>query len=80
MNSSSKPVGYNCVSPYFVVYGVAETSHFSSEYGRIKLRRFPNESEKPIDSEVRINDRVVMIAEVGDGWPSFFKQKCDRPF
>ncbi|MEG4109860.1 hypothetical protein [Microcoleus sp. S13_C5] len=46
----------------------------------IELRRFPNESEKPIDSKVRINDTVVMIAEVGDGWPSFFKQKYDRPF
>jgi len=46
----------------------------------IELRRFPNESEKPIDSGVGINATVVMIAEVGDGWPSFFKQKYDRPF
>jgi hypothetical protein len=47
----------------------------------IKLRRFPtNESGKPIDSEVGINDTVVMISEVGDGWPCFFKQKYDRPF
>jgi hypothetical protein len=33
----------------------------------IELRRLPNEPENPIDSEARINDRVVMIAEVGDG-------------
>ncbi|MEG4589869.1 hypothetical protein QUA54_32340 [Microcoleus sp. MOSTC5] len=46
----------------------------------IELRRFPNESGKPIDSEVRINDTVLMIAGGGDGWPSFFKQKYDRPF
>jgi hypothetical protein len=46
----------------------------------IERRRFRNEPEKPINSEVRINDTVVMIAEVGDGWPSFFKQKYDRPF
>ncbi|MEG4008900.1 hypothetical protein QUA41_24485 [Microcoleus sp. Pol11C1] len=48
--------------------------------GSDRTEAVPNESGQPIDSEVRINDRVVMIAEVGDGWPSFFKQKYDRPF
>lgn len=39
-----KPAGYNSVSPYLVVDGVADTILFLEKtFGAVELRRFPGE-------------------------------------
>lgn len=69
MESPYKPEGYSTVSPYLIVNGAGATIAFLVEvFNAVELRRIPDDAEKLIHAEVRIDDTVVMIADGVDGW------------
>jgi uncharacterized glyoxalase superfamily protein PhnB len=65
-----KPEGYTTVSPYLIVDGAGRTIDFLVRvFGAVELRRFADDAGGIAHAEVRIDDTVLMIADVGEGWP-----------
>lgn len=72
MSTSYKPNNYSTVSPYLIVNGADATIDFLKKvFGATELRRFPDESDKLMHAEVRIDDTVIMLADPAPpDWPS----------
>ncbi|HMQ53706.1 MAG TPA: VOC family protein [Anaerolineae bacterium] len=70
MTSSSKPQGYNTVSPYLIVDGAETTIKFLvNVFDAVELRRFPGAGDRLMHAEVRLDDTVIMLADSAEGWP-----------
>ena len=70
MTNEFKPVGYNSLSPYLMVENSAQTIEFLKQaFGAEELQRIPNDSGGTMHAEVRIDDTVVMLADLPPGWP-----------
>lgn len=71
MTSAYKPDGYTSVAPYLIVNGASATIDFLKRvFGAEELRTFPNDEGKLMHAEVRIDDTVVMLADLAEGWPA----------
>jgi uncharacterized glyoxalase superfamily protein PhnB len=58
------------VAPYLIVDGAQRTIEFLIRvFDAKELRRFAGPDGKLAHAEVRIDDRVVMVADGGPGWP-----------
>lgn len=67
---SHKPAKYSTVSPYLIVNGADATINFLRQvFAAVELRRFPDESGKLRHAEVRIDDTVIMLADLAPDWP-----------
>lgn len=65
-----RPAGYNQVSPYLVVDGVADTIDFLiNAFDAERLRHFPTDNGRVLHAEVRIGDSVIMMGDGNEGWP-----------
>jgi len=64
MSAPGVPEGYNSVSPYLVVPGVAQLLEFVKEvFGAVERFRMPNADGQIMHAEVTIGDTVVMMGE-----------------
>jgi uncharacterized glyoxalase superfamily protein PhnB len=64
MSPSHKPAGYNSVSPYLIVDGVARTIAFLEQaFGAVALRQHTRPGGRLQHAEVRIDDTVVMLGD-----------------
>jgi|ERR1035438_5888845 uncharacterized glyoxalase superfamily protein PhnB len=71
MNKEFKPIGYNSVSPYFIVDGAQQLVNMLTQVFNAKeKRRFDRPDGKIMHLEVQIDDSVIMIADSTDQYPS----------
>jgi uncharacterized glyoxalase superfamily protein PhnB len=71
MTGPFKPSGYTSLAPYLIVKGAAGTVDFLVRaFDGEPLRRFERDDGSIMHAEVRIDDTVVMLADVSDGWPA----------
>lgn len=65
-----KPEGYSSVSPYIMVESAAQTIEFLKRaFGAQELQRVPNRTGGTMHAEVRIDDSVIMLADLPPDWP-----------
>lgn len=69
--SHYKPVAYNTVSPYLLIDGADATIEFLKQvFDAVELRRFPDDMGRLTHAEVRIDDSVLMLADLpSPDWP-----------
>lgn len=62
-----KPESYTTVSPYLIADNAAATIEFLKQaFDAIELRRFAGNDGRLMHAEVRIDDSVLMLADVKD--------------
>jgi PhnB protein len=67
MNASHKPMGYNAVSPYFVIAGAQRFLDFVTElFDASPLRRYERPDGTLMHAEIRIDDSVLMVGDASD--------------
>lgn len=67
---SYKPENYSTVSPYLLVNGAEKTIAFLKQvFGAEELRRFPDAAGRIMHAEVRLEDSIIMLADVSEDWP-----------
>lgn len=70
MDNGFKPVGYNSVSPYFIVDGAQKFIDLLSVIFDAKvLRRFDRPDGTIMHAEVQIDDSVIMLGDASDKFP-----------
>lgn len=70
MSNQFKPIGYNSVSPYFVVDGAQRFINLLKEvFNAEELRRYNLKNGKIMHAEIRIDDTVIMIGDSSDEHP-----------
>jgi uncharacterized glyoxalase superfamily protein PhnB len=71
MVNGYKPAGYNSVSPYLMVENAARTIDFLVRvFGGEQLRRIASRDGGIMHAEVRIDDTVVMLADLSPNYPA----------
>lgn len=70
MESGYKPEGYNSVAPYLIVGDAARTIEFLKDaLGAVELQRHASPRGGIMHAEVRIDDSVIMLADMAPDWP-----------
>jgi PhnB protein len=70
MDNGFKPVGYNSVSPYFIVDGAQKFIDLLSViFDAKELRRFDRPDGTIMHAEVQIDDSVIMLGDASDKFP-----------
>jgi PhnB protein len=63
-----KPDGYSSASPYLMVRNARATIDFAKAvFDAEELRNFPDPDGGVMHAEIRIDDTVIMMGEVGEG-------------
>ncbi len=66
-----KPAGYTSVAPYLMVADASRTIDFLERvFGGVELQRIPAQGGGIMHAEVRIDDTVVMLADLPPHWPA----------
>ncbi len=66
-----KPVNYNSVSPYLIVKGAEKNIKFLMDvFDGILLRKFPAEEGGIMHSEIKVDDSIIMIADIPPDMPA----------
>lgn len=70
-NTTYKPVGYNSVSPYFIVAGADRFIELMKSIFDAKvLRSFAMPDGRIMHAEVSIDDSVIMLGEASEKYPA----------
>ena len=70
MNQQFKPIGYNSVSPYFIVNGAQKLIDLlKSIFAAKELRRYENPDGTIMHAELKIDDSVVMLSDATQKFP-----------
>jgi len=70
MEKNYKPIGYNSVSPYFVVNGAQRFIDLMKQIFNTKeLRRYDLPDGTIMHGELQIEDSVIMISDSSDRFP-----------
>ena len=70
MNSNYKPLGYNSVSPYFIVEGAQKFIDLMKQIFIVKeLRRFDRQDGSIMHAEIQIDDSVIMLSDASASFP-----------
>jgi uncharacterized glyoxalase superfamily protein PhnB len=70
MGKQFKPVGYNSVSPYFIVNGGQRFIDLVKEIFNVKeLRRYDMPDGSIMHAEIQIDDSVIMIGDSSEKFP-----------
>jgi uncharacterized glyoxalase superfamily protein PhnB len=70
MHNEYKPVGYNSVSPYFIIEGAQKLIDLlKSIFGAKELRRYDQEDGSIMHAEIQIDDSVIMMGDASDQFP-----------
>lgn len=68
--STFKPLGYNSVSPYFIVDGAQRFIDLLKQiFGAEALRRYDNPDGSIMHAEVKIDDSVIMLGDSSEKYP-----------
>ena len=68
--STFKPIGYNSVSPYFIVDGARRfIDLLKLIFGAEELRRYDNPDGSIMHAEVKIDDSVIMLGDSFEKYP-----------
>lgn len=71
MSKEFKPIGYNSVSPYFVVNGTQNLIDLLKELFHAKeKRRYDMPDRTIMHVEVQIDDSIIMIGDASEQFPS----------
>ena len=72
MEKQFKPIGYNSVSPYFIVNGGQKFIDLMKEIFNAKeLRRYDTADGSIMHAEIQIDDSVIMIGDSSEKFPPF---------
>ena len=70
MEKQFKPIGYNSVSPYFIVSGGQKFIDLMKEIFNAKeLRRYDMPNGSIMHAEIQIDDSVIMIGDSSEKFP-----------
>jgi PhnB protein len=70
MNKSSKPDGYNSVSPYFIVKDIPKfIALIKKVFDATELRRYDMPDGTIMHAEYQIDDSVIMLGEASEDYP-----------
>lgn len=70
MEKQFKPIGYNSVSPYFIVNGGQKFIDLMKEIFNAKeLRRYDMPDGSIMHAEIQIDDSVIMIGDSSEKFP-----------
>ncbi len=70
MSSPFKPIGYNSVSPYFIISGAQKFIDLMKEIFDAKvLRRFDRPDGNIMHAEIQIDDSVIMVSDATEKFP-----------
>ena len=70
MNKQFKPIGYNSVSPYFIVPGAQKFIDLLKSILDVKdLRRYDRPDGTIMHAELQIDDSVIMLGDSSDEFP-----------
>ena len=70
MEKQFKPIGYNSVSPYFIVSGGQKFIDLMKEIFNAKeLRRYDMPDGSIMHAEIQIDDSVIMIGDSSEKFP-----------
>ena len=70
MEKQFKPIGYNSVSPYFIVSGSQKFIDLMKEIFNAKeLRRYDMPDGSIMHAEIQIDDSVIMIGDSSEKFP-----------
>lgn len=70
MNQQFKPLGYNSVSPYFIVKGAQKLIDLLNLIFNVKeLRRYDKPDGTIMHAEIQIDDSVLMLGDASDQYP-----------
>lgn len=70
MEKHFKPIGYNSVSPYFIVNdGQKFIDLMKAIFNAKELRRYDNPDGSIIHAEVQIDDSIIMIGDSSEKFP-----------
>ena len=71
MNKAFKPLGYNSVSPYFIVNGAQHFINLLREiFNAEELRRYDRPDGTIMHAEIRIDDSVIMVGDSSAKFPA----------
>lgn len=71
MSIQFKPVGYNSVSPYFIVNGARQLiDMLTAVFNGKEKRRYNKPDGKIMHAEIQIDDSIIMIADATEQYPS----------
>lgn len=71
MNRPFKPIGYNAVSPYFIVNGAQKfIDQIIAIFNAQELRRFNRPDGSVMHAEIQIDDSVIMLSDATDTYPA----------
>lgn len=70
MKKQFKPIGYNSISPYFIVNGAQKFIDLVKEIFNAKeLRRYDMSDGSIMHAEIQIDDSVIMIGDSSEKFP-----------
>lgn len=70
MNKDFKPIGYNSVSPYFIVQGAQRFIDLMKQiFNALELRRYDMPDGKIMHAELQIDDSVLMLGDSSEKFP-----------
>ncbi len=70
MGKQFKPMGYNSVSPYFIVNGAQKFIDLMKQiFDAKELRRYDKEDGTIMHAEIQIDDSVIMLGDSSDKFP-----------
>lgn len=70
-SNSYKPIGYNSVSPYFVVDNAQKMIEMLKQiFDVTELRRYNNNDGTIMHVEVKLDDSIIMIADSSEQFPA----------
>ena len=70
MNKDFKPIGYNSVSPYFIVQGAQRFIDLMKQiFNALELRRYDMPDGKIMHAELQIDDSVLMLGDSSEEFP-----------
>lgn len=70
MNKSFKPVGYNSVSPYFIVDDAEKfITLIQKIFDATELRKFDSPDGTIMHAEYQIDDSVIMLSDASEAYP-----------
>jgi uncharacterized glyoxalase superfamily protein PhnB len=70
MKKQYKPIGYNSISPYFIVNGAQKFIDLVKEIFNAKeLRRYDMSDGSIMHAEIQIDDSVIMIGDSSEKFP-----------
>jgi PhnB protein len=65
-----KPIGYNSVSPYFIVKGAQKFIDLMEEIFEAKeIRRYDMPNGSIMHGEIQIDDSIIMLGDASDKFP-----------